>query len=68
MFHEKIIKKIPGDPVPRSKKESQGYIDNLENKQKFELLDLLERQNKLLANKCVEKNPYPKFPNNANCS
>ncbi|XP_043279736.1 uncharacterized protein Polr2M [Venturia canescens] len=51
MFHDRIIKKIPGDPVGRFKKESQGYIDNLENKQKFELQELLERQNKLLANK-----------------
>ncbi|XP_044016453.1 DNA-directed RNA polymerase II subunit GRINL1A [Aphidius gifuensis] len=32
------------------KKESQGYIDNLKNKNKTELQDLLERQNKLLAN------------------
>lgn len=32
------------------KKESQGYIENLKNKNKTELQDLLERQNKLLAN------------------
>ncbi|XP_050448596.1 DNA-directed RNA polymerase II subunit GRINL1A [Cataglyphis hispanica] len=46
-----IIKKIPGDIPPHSKKESQGYIEDLEKKQKFELEELLERQNKILANK-----------------
>ncbi|XP_058793908.1 uncharacterized protein LOC131665799 [Phymastichus coffea] len=46
-----VIKKIPGEIPPLPKKSSQGFIDDLSNKQKFELLDLLERQNKLLANK-----------------
>lgn len=46
-----IIKKIPGDIPPYSKKESQGYIEDLGKKQKFELEELLERQNKILANK-----------------
>ncbi|KAL0109208.1 hypothetical protein PUN28_014357 [Cardiocondyla obscurior] len=45
-----ISKKIPGDVVP-SKKESQGYIDDLGKKEIFELEELLERQKKLLANK-----------------
>ncbi|XP_011169203.1 DNA-directed RNA polymerase II subunit GRINL1A [Solenopsis invicta] len=43
-------RKIPGDVVP-SKKESQGYIDNLGKMQKFQLEELLERQKKILANK-----------------
>ncbi|CAL1688413.1 unnamed protein product [Lasius platythorax] len=46
-----VIKKIPGDIPPYSKKESQGYIENLGEKQKFELEELLERQNKMFANK-----------------
>lgn len=46
-----IIKKIPGDIPPHSKKESQGYIEDLGIKQKFELEELVERQNKILANK-----------------
>jgi len=45
-------KKIPGDVFP-SKKESQGYIDDLGNKQKFQLEELLERQKRILANKWV---------------
>ncbi|XP_070164232.1 DNA-directed RNA polymerase II subunit GRINL1A isoform X3 [Polyergus mexicanus] len=48
---QNIIKKIPGDIPPHSKKESQGYIEDLGKKQKFELEELLERQNKILANK-----------------
>lgn len=44
-------KKIPGEIAPQPKKAGQGYIDDLEKKQKFELLDLLQRQEKLLANK-----------------
>lgn len=47
---EKIIKKIPGAIAPL-KKDSQGYIDGLENKTMIELEDILLRQNKLLANK-----------------
>lgn len=50
---ENIIKKIPGDLPPRPKKESQGYIEDLGKKQKFELEELLGRQNKILANKWV---------------
>lgn len=46
-----VIKKIPGDIPPHSKKESQGYIEDLGKKQKFELEELLGRQNKILANK-----------------
>jgi len=47
----KIIKKIPGDMLSQPKQQSQGYIDNLANKQKCELEELLKRQNKILANK-----------------
>ncbi|XP_014219504.1 DNA-directed RNA polymerase II subunit GRINL1A [Copidosoma floridanum] len=46
-----IIKKIPGEVPPLPKKSSQGYIDDLGKKTKIELQELLERQNKLLANK-----------------
>ncbi|OXU23880.1 hypothetical protein TSAR_014582 [Trichomalopsis sarcophagae] len=46
-----VIKKIPGEIPPEPKKASQGYIDDLGKKQKFELIELLERQEKLLANK-----------------
>ncbi|EZA50840.1 hypothetical protein DMN91_002349 [Ooceraea biroi] len=42
-------KKVPGNVLPPARKQSQGYIDDLANKQKFELEELLERQNKLLA-------------------
>lgn len=45
------IQKIPGDILPPLKTESQGYVDDLEKKQKFQLEELLERQNKILANK-----------------
>ncbi|XP_012225703.1 DNA-directed RNA polymerase II subunit GRINL1A [Linepithema humile] len=51
MYSNNIIKRIPGDILPPSKKESQGYINDLGKKQKFELEELLERQNKILANK-----------------
>lgn len=51
MYHKQVINKIPGDLPPPFKKEHQGYIDDLEKKQKFELKELLERQNKILANK-----------------
>ncbi|KAI4497081.1 hypothetical protein M0802_007827 [Mischocyttarus mexicanus] len=51
MYQKNIIKKIPGNLPPPTKKENQGYIDNLANKSKIELEELLERQNKLLANK-----------------
>ncbi|XP_077282416.1 RNA polymerase II subunit M [Temnothorax americanus] len=42
--------KIPGEVVP-SKKESQGYVDDLGKKERFQLEELLERQKKILANK-----------------
>ncbi|OAD59731.1 hypothetical protein WN48_08526 [Eufriesea mexicana] len=51
MYQKKVINKIPGDLPPLSKKESQGYIEDLRNKQKNELEELLERQNKILSNK-----------------
>lgn len=43
-------KKILGDMLP-SKRENQGYIDDLKKKQKFQLQELLERQERILANK-----------------
>lgn len=46
-----IIKKVPGEISPQSNKVSQGYIEDLGKKQKFELEELLERQNKIFANK-----------------
>lgn len=52
MFSKNVIKKIPGD-ILSSKKENQGYIDDLGKKQKFQLEELLERQKKILANKYV---------------
>lgn len=51
MYQRKIIKKIPGDIPPLSKKERQGHIDNLKEMQQFQLQELLERQNKILTNK-----------------
>lgn len=48
---KKVIQRVPGEIPPPSKKESQGYIEDLGKKQKFELEELLERQNKILANK-----------------
>ncbi|XP_060821822.1 DNA-directed RNA polymerase II subunit GRINL1A [Bombus pascuorum] len=51
MYQKKIINKVPGDLPPPPKKENQGYIEDLRNKQKFELEELLERQNKILSNK-----------------
>lgn len=42
--------KIPGD-VFRLRTESQGYIDDLGKRQKFELEELLERQKKIFADK-----------------
>ncbi|XP_063995809.1 DNA-directed RNA polymerase II subunit GRINL1A [Diachasmimorpha longicaudata] len=50
MPNDKIIKRIPGE-VGVSRKESQGFMDNLESKTNIEIRDLLERQNKLLGNK-----------------
>ncbi|KYN01542.1 PREDICTED: DNA-directed RNA polymerase II subunit GRINL1A [Cyphomyrmex costatus] len=49
--------KIPGDVIP-SRKDSQGYIDDLKKKQRFELEELLERQKRMLANiKFISKLP-----------
>ena len=45
------MKRIPGETPPPPKKENQGYIEDLGKLQKFELDELLQRQNKLLANK-----------------
>ncbi|KZC10835.1 hypothetical protein WN55_01534 [Dufourea novaeangliae] len=47
---KKVINKVPGNIPPPPKKENQGYIEDLGKKQKFELEELLERQNKILAN------------------
>lgn len=54
MYQKKIINKIPGNLLPPFKKENQGYIEDLGKKQKFELEELLERQNKILSNKQVK--------------
>ncbi|CAD1480829.1 unnamed protein product, partial [Heterotrigona itama] len=51
MSQKKIINKVPGDLPSPSRRENQGYIENLGSKQKFELEELLERQNKILSNK-----------------
>lgn len=53
MYQKKIINKIPGNLLPPFKKENQGYIEDLGKKQKFELEELLERQNKILSNKTL---------------
>ncbi|KAK1120564.1 hypothetical protein K0M31_012170 [Melipona bicolor] len=50
MSQKKVINKIP-DPSSLFIKKNQRYIENLESKQKFELEELLERQNKILSNK-----------------
>lgn len=50
MSQKKVIDKIP-DPSSLFIKKNQRYIENLESKQKFELEELLERQNKILSNK-----------------
>ncbi|KOC66959.1 hypothetical protein WH47_12386 [Habropoda laboriosa] len=51
MYQKKVINKIPGNLPSPSKREKQGYIEDLAKKQKFELEELLERQNKILSNK-----------------
>ncbi|XP_020706416.2 uncharacterized protein LOC105683134 [Athalia rosae] len=51
MYHNTMIKKIPGDILEPSRRESQGYIEDLSSKKVFELQEILERQNKLLKNK-----------------
>lgn len=50
-MYQNVVRKIPGDLPPPSKKESQGYIDDLSKKPKFILEELLGRQNNILANK-----------------
>ncbi|CAL7946055.1 unnamed protein product [Xylocopa violacea] len=51
MYQKKIINKIPGDLPSPPKKENQGYIEDLGKKSKFELEELLQRQDKILSNK-----------------
>ncbi|XP_053994229.1 DNA-directed RNA polymerase II subunit GRINL1A [Hylaeus volcanicus] len=51
MYQRKVINKIPGELPPPPKQENQGFIEDLGKKQKFELEELLQRQNKILANK-----------------
>lgn len=48
---DNIIRRIPGEIPPQPKESKQGFIDDLSKKEKFELVDLLARQNKLLSNK-----------------
>jgi hypothetical protein len=51
MSNQKVIKRIPGNIPAPSGREKQGYIEDLSLKTKAELLELIERQDKLLANK-----------------
>lgn len=51
MLPKKIIKRIPGNIPEPSRREKQGYIQDLNLKTKAELLELIERQDKLLTNK-----------------
>jgi hypothetical protein len=51
MQHERIIKKIPGNTPQPPRREKQGYIEDLNLKTKAELLELIERQDKLLSNR-----------------
>ncbi|XP_069697850.1 DNA-directed RNA polymerase II subunit GRINL1A [Periplaneta americana] len=51
MLHKKIIKRIPGNLLEPSPREKQGFIEDLGQKSKAELLELIERQDKLLENK-----------------
>lgn len=50
-MYPNIIKKIPGDVILPSRKESQGYISDLGKEEKFQLQELLERQDKILNNR-----------------
>ncbi|CAB0043117.1 unnamed protein product [Trichogramma brassicae] len=52
-----FLKKIPGEIPPQPKKANQGYIENLASKKKVEIEELLDRQNKLLANNFIAKLP-----------
>ena len=54
MSYETVIKKIPGNIPALSGHEKQGYIEDLSLKTKAELLELVERQDKLLSNKWVK--------------
>lgn len=51
MLTRKVVNKIPGDLPPPRRKENEGYITDLGKKQKFELEELLNRQNRLISNK-----------------
>jgi hypothetical protein len=51
MLNTKIIKRIPGNTPQTPRREKQGYIEDLNLKTKAELLELKERQDKLLNNK-----------------
>ncbi|XP_076636568.1 RNA polymerase II subunit M isoform X2 [Colletes latitarsis] len=51
MYQKRVVNKIPGELPHPPKNQNQGFIDDLGKKQKFELEELLERQNKILANK-----------------
>jgi hypothetical protein len=50
MLAKKIIKRISGNIPELSRREKQGYIEDLNLKTKAELLELIERQDKLLTN------------------
>ena len=51
VMYQTAIKKIPGYIPAFSGREKQGYIEDLSLKTKAELLELIQRQDKLLANK-----------------
>lgn len=51
MFHDRIIKRIPGKLPPLSGKEKQGHLDDLSTIPYPQLLDLIARQEKLVSNK-----------------
>lgn len=51
MSYQTVIKRIPGNIPVLSGHEKQGYIEDLSLKTKAELLELIQRQDKLLANK-----------------
>jgi hypothetical protein len=51
MLPKTIIKRIPGNVPEPSRREKQGYVEDLSLKTKAELLELVERQDNLLAKK-----------------
>lgn len=51
MLGNKIVKRIPGNIPELPRREKQGYVEDMNLKTKAELLELLERQDKLLTNK-----------------